>query len=339
MQTAARKSSPSRSSASNVYAAQIAALNADIASLRSQLDQVGVGQADVVAAVEAAQQALAQTQGQIAQAQAQLNKLNAKLRPTGKALAAVNAAIRKDKQQIAEIAVSRYEVSNNGMTPDAISALPTPGAVTGIADAVTRDQQKATTLQAQMDRQTAPINSAMNGLAGLMQAQMTEQANYQAQGAQLTGQAQDINNKIAKDQAEIAALQAAEAGGGASSGGGAVVRGGLAPFALGSRFDSYPWGQCTWYVASLRTVTWAGDAWMWAGNAARQGYSEGMLPEVGAIVVWGPGNGYSGYGHVAYVAQVKSPTDFVVNEANYLGLGVVDSREVTTLRDVEAFIY
>lgn len=62
---------------------------------------------------------------------------------------------------------------------------------------------------------------------------------------------------------------------------------------------------------------------------------------MGAIVVWGPGHGYNRlYGHVAYVVAVSGPSDFEVNEANYFLIpGQVDARQVTTLNDVEGFIY
>ena len=114
----------------------------------------------------------------------------------------------------------------------------------------------------------------------------------------------------------------------------------LCPFAFGSIPNSFPWGQCTWYVASLREVPWSGNADQWLGNAAAMGYSTGRTPRPGAIVVWGPGNGYSYYGHVAYVVAVVSPTDFYVDEANFDEIpGNIDSREVTTLNDVEGFIY
>ena len=113
----------------------------------------------------------------------------------------------------------------------------------------------------------------------------------------------------------------------------------LPPFAFGPRVDYFPWGQCTWYVASLRTVTWDGDAGAWAANAAAQGMQEGLTPKAGAIVVFGPGNGYSDIGHVAYVVSVQSSTAFTLDEANYVGLGIVDQRAVTSLKDVEAFIY
>jgi surface antigen len=103
--------------------------------------------------------------------------------------------------------------------------------------------------------------------------------------------------------------------------------------------DDYPWGQCTWYVASLRSVYWSGDAWEWASSARAYGQPEGMRPHVGSLVVFGPGHGYSQFGHVAYVVSVQGPTNFTVDEANMLGLGVVDQRHIGSLYDVETFIY
>ena len=113
----------------------------------------------------------------------------------------------------------------------------------------------------------------------------------------------------------------------------------LRPFAFGPRIDDYPWGQCTWYVASLRDVYWSGNAWEWAYTAAAAGRPEGMRPRVGSLVVFGPGRGYSQFGHVAYVVAVQSASSFTVDEANMLGLGVVDQRHIMSLYDVEAFIY
>jgi surface antigen len=339
------KSSPAPASAPKVssaqtslYNSQIAALQQQIAALEAQLGTVDQGQTSVVAAVQAAQQLLQQTQTQIAQAQSDLNAENAKLAPTTQRLTAALDKLRKDKQQLATMTIASYEVQDSG-SPQIVPTPPTPEGLKSIESAATSDQKTANGLQSQVNKQLAPVNATMASLSALNQTQQTQLAAYQQQADALTGQAQAINSQIAADQAQIFALQSSEAGAQSASQGGWITRGGLAPFAFGSRFDAFPWGQCTWYVASLRNVTWSGDAWQWAHNAAVQGYSEGMLPKTGAIVVWGAGNGYSVYGHVAYVASVKGPSDFVVNEANYSGLGVVDQREVTTLRDVEAFIY
>jgi LysM repeat protein len=107
----------------------------------------------------------------------------------------------------------------------------------------------------------------------------------------------------------------------------------LGPFANGK----FVMGQCTWYVASRRNVTWTGDAWMWWGNARAMGVPEGQVPEPGAIMVtwespW--------YGHVAYVEQVNADGTFVVSEMNFKAPYVIDTRTLRT-KDVPllGFIY
>ena len=90
--------------------------------------------------------------------------------------------------------------------------------------------------------------------------------------------------------------------------------------------NRFPWGWCTWYVATRRDVTWAGDAYQWFGNAQAQGYSVGSAPEAGSIMVtW-----ESGWGHVAYVESV-SATDgsWLVSEANFRGFGVASQRTIS----------
>jgi surface antigen len=81
---------------------------------------------------------------------------------------------------------------------------------------------------------------------------------------------------------------------------------------------AFAFGDCTWYVATQRKVTWGGNADQWWANAAAAGYPEGQTPQVGSIVVWGPevpGESY-GYGHVAYVEAVESGR-FEVSEMNF----------------------
>jgi len=320
-------------------AGQIAALLSDITSLRAQLDSVAQGQTTNVSAVETSQQQLLQTQQQIATNQKQLNSLNAKLAPTTQHLATVNAQLRNDRVHLANLITSRYAFETSGLNPDGLDPQSSSGTASSLTAAVASEQKNAAHLQSQLNKQLVPVNTAMKALVALNQSQQAQQAAYTQAAAGLTGQAAAINAQIGADQTDIATLQASYASSQSAAQRGWVQLGGESPFAFGSRFDAFPWGQCTWYVASLRNVTWSGDAWAWASNAAAQGYSEGMTPQVGAIVVWGAGNGYSGYGHVAYVAAVNGPSDFVVDEANFSGLGVVDQRHVTTLRDVEAFIY
>ena len=86
-----------------------------------------------------------------------------------------------------------------------------------------------------------------------------------------------------------------------------------------SNASSYPVGQCTWGAKTL--APWAGDYWgnggQWAASAAAAGFRTGSTPQVGAIASWDDG----GYGHVAVVTAVESPTRIQVSECNYDGSG------------------
>lgn len=63
----------------------------------------------------------------------------------------------------------------------------------------------------------------------------------------------------------------------------------------------FPWGQCTWYVASKRKVTWNGHARSWFWNAKAQGRPVGKIPKVGSIIVLNQGY----YGHVGFIEKVN----------------------------------
>jgi surface antigen len=93
----------------------------------------------------------------------------------------------------------------------------------------------------------------------------------------------------------------------------------------GSSYNNFPWGWCTWYVASRRNVPWSGDAWMWFGNAQAFGLVTGSTPRVGSILVtWE--NRY--YGHVALVEEVYGDGSYVISEMNYSGFGITDRRHI-----------
>lgn len=79
----------------------------------------------------------------------------------------------------------------------------------------------------------------------------------------------------------------------------------------------FPYGYCTWYVASRVYVPWGGNAKSWLTNSRAYGYSTGKTPIAGSIVVtienrW--------YGHVAYVEAVNGNT-ITISEMNYVGWG------------------
>ena len=80
----------------------------------------------------------------------------------------------------------------------------------------------------------------------------------------------------------------------------------------GGGAHSFPWGQCTYYVARRRNIPWGGNARNWLTNASAYGAKIGKVPIVGAIVV----TSESRYGHVALVEQI-SGDNFLVSEMNY----------------------
>jgi len=89
--------------------------------------------------------------------------------------------------------------------------------------------------------------------------------------------------------------------------------------------NPFPYGQCTWWAAYNRRVTWRGDARDWLVNARAQGLATSDRPSVGAIAVYQPGGEYSAYGHVALVVAV-SPHKYTVSEMNAPKWGEVSTR-------------
>jgi surface antigen/transposase-like protein len=84
--------------------------------------------------------------------------------------------------------------------------------------------------------------------------------------------------------------------------------------AYGASISGFPYGQCTYYVASRRKVTWRGNAGAWLRNAAAQGYATGHSPQSGSIVV----TNESSVGHVALVEGVSGGY-IHISEMNYGG--------------------
>jgi len=75
---------------------------------------------------------------------------------------------------------------------------------------------------------------------------------------------------------------------------------------LPSTAATFPWGECTWFVAQRRLVTWRGNAADWLENAAAQGWPTASEPTVGAIVVYRRGGTYDAEaGHVALVVAAS----------------------------------
>jgi surface antigen len=85
-----------------------------------------------------------------------------------------------------------------------------------------------------------------------------------------------------------------------------------------SYINNYTPGNCTWYVATRRSIpgNWGNAVnWYWAAQAS--GYKVGTAPVAGAIA-WTGANGINGSGHVAYVEAVSGDRIYI-SEMNYNG--------------------
>lgn len=87
--------------------------------------------------------------------------------------------------------------------------------------------------------------------------------------------------------------------------------------------NTYAYGNCTWYVASVKPIpgSW-GNANTWASRAAADGYVVSGLPMVGAVA---QNTTDSWLGHVAVVVVVVGD-QVLLSEMNYEGFGVISQR-------------
>ena len=90
-----------------------------------------------------------------------------------------------------------------------------------------------------------------------------------------------------------------------------------------SSTNTYPYGQCTWYVKG--DLNWVGNYWGnavdWASMAVAAGHTVNSVPTVGSIAYFAAGvQGASSYGHVAVVESVNADGTVTISEANYAGM-------------------
>ena len=346
------------------YSQQIAQLQQQYDALGTQLQGLQGSEATASAQAAAVQQQFAATQSQVQETQAQIDRLNLELAQTAEAIQVDTNRLAGEKAQLTKVMVVIYTAGGTSVVSGLVQSqsiaefMEQLGSATTVSQRfrqliaqVQADQRRLTLLEQTQQvnlTQAAAAENRLEALEATLQGQAAElraeAASLGSQAASLVNQRQSLLSQIAsvkaQQQAAEEAAAAAAAAAAAGHGGGGACGDVLCPFAFGDIPDSFPWGQCTWYVASLREVTWWGNADAWFDNAQGQGYSTGQTPKVGAVVVWGSGNGYSYYGHVAYVVAVDGPSDFYVDEANYSEVpGQLDMRQVTTLSDIEGFIY
>lgn len=95
--------------------------------------------------------------------------------------------------------------------------------------------------------------------------------------------------------------------------------------------QSYPWGQCTWFVFN-RAKEFGINFDPYMGNGAdwksKPGYTVTNIPTKHSAISFSPGESISDptYGHVAFVEEVKADGSVLISESNIEGLGVINYR-------------
>jgi surface antigen len=100
-------------------------------------------------------------------------------------------------------------------------------------------------------------------------------------------------------------------------------------------------GQCTHYAYQKRPdivdqgysqhgyLHW--DAWRWAGQARKTGFSVDRKPRAGDIAVWQPGVGGAGSkGHLAFVRSVTAAGKVKITEVNWNGKKTPTNRTLSS---------
>ena len=101
----------------------------------------------------------------------------------------------------------------------------------------------------------------------------------------------------------------------------------------------FAWGNCTWYVAQHKSVSWRGNANQWMRNAKSAGVQVGQTPIPGAIVQFS-GRGYNrSYGLVGIVADVTDD-EIIVKDMNYRSINEVTIRKISKDdSSIDGYIY
>lgn len=110
--------------------------------------------------------------------------------------------------------------------------------------------------------------------------------------------------------------------------------------------NSYPWGECTYYVKSV--APWAGNNWgnggQWGSSAAAAGFQVDHSPAAGSIIVFLPGQSVGGqwtadpsYGHVGYVQSVSGNTVTITQGG--MGFSSPTGPNTQTISNASSYIY
>lgn len=306
------------------------------AELIQQLSSLEGPRADARRDLLATEQQLASTQRRLLEARRHLAAINSRLLDLSRHIADNEHALGLARQQLGALLRSTYELSGSDGFAGAIlssesfnQAMDRVRGAQHVTDQVQRLSRTVAASEAALLRERSDLRDQF-ARAEQLELQLGSDTNRMvvlvagraAALRDLDGPARQIARRIADLDQQLA---------------------GPPPSLRGGCGNHFAYGQCTYYVASRRCIPWFGNAWEWWHNAAVLGYPEGHDPRVGAIAVWGRGNGASSYGHVALVEAVGPSGEvpaghFKISEMNRSGWNRVDYRVVPN-DAVLGFIY
>ena len=289
----------------------------------------------------------------------QLDRANQNLADTTRQLQVVRSEVAVDQNQLAQLLVHVYELTYDGSITkilvdsksfqDAMDTLRSVDQVSSrvqtLITQIRGKRDQLTSLQKQQTHDQQRADALVASLVVLAGQQQTEEAMFKQQASSLKGKAatllvqyRGIQSKIAqvrREQPAAAAAAAAAAGAGAAR----MLGNALPPFAFGPQNDWFPWGQCTWYAASLRNCDLEWRRLGMGMDGCRGGPPRGNEAEGGLAGRVRTGQWLQRLRARRVCGGGAEPTSFTIDEGNFLGLGVIDQRQIWSLYDVEAFIY
>ena len=302
------------------------ALRARRAQLVAQLQALLAPRAGASSQLLTAEKALSDVQDKLASVQKRLAGADARLLTLSRQIADDERVVADARVQLSDLVRVTYETSSaDGFVAAILSAndfntvIDRVKGAAHVADQVRQLGDRLQSRQAALTQERAALQHDFAEAKSLEAELGNEDNRMLALVAQrdaafrnLDGPARNIAAQIAEIDLELSGQRTVNASG-----------------PCGNHFA---FGYCTYYVATRRCIPWFGDAWQWWGAAAAYGYSEGHVPERGAVVVWGR-YGSSPDGHVAYVEAVGPSNgvpagSFLVSEMNYDGWDRVDQRVV-----------
>ena len=322
--------------AAPVRADTTAQLQAELQSLLQQLAALNSQQSAASNQLASSEASYNETAASLIAEQAELNELNTELANLAAEISANQQQEASARDALATLTRATYEsVSGDTVMTAVLSAKDFTAAmqslsgaasvttqIEGLENTLNKDQASLTAEQTQLQADFSQASALENELSDESNEMLTVVYEQDQIVATLDGPARQLAAQIATIENEL--------------GDNTVV-----PTST-SCSNSFAFGDCTWYVASRRCIPWGGNADAWYYNAAKLGYEEGNVPEVGAVAVWWAGGGGASWvGHVAYVEAVGPglavgtlagtalvPGQFEVSEMNWDAWDTVDYRIV-----------